>query len=122
MTASVLGALEPIKNYVETCISILYSLLKINIFWRPVDGTNTISISLTKPRFKKSIQTQTVTSVRVVTFYFRGKYHKLKYGTELNPEDLKPPVFDKKDGMFAVLLSLSFSWLLFLISFIFVLV
>ena len=47
-----------------------------------------------------------------VTFYFRGKYHKLKYGTELNPEDLKPPVFDKKDGMFAVLLSLSFSWLI----------
>ncbi|ESO96474.1 hypothetical protein LOTGIDRAFT_231798 [Lottia gigantea] len=27
----------------------------------------------------------------------RGKYHKLKYGTELNPEDLKPPVFDKKN-------------------------
>ncbi|XP_055957495.1 striatin-3 isoform X9 [Patella vulgata] len=27
----------------------------------------------------------------------RGKYHKLKYGTDLNPEDLKPPVFDKKN-------------------------
>lgn len=26
---------------------------------------------------------------------FRGKYHKLKYGTEMNPEDLKPPTFDK---------------------------
>ena len=70
MTASVLGALEPIKNYVETCISILYSLLKINIFWRPVDGTNTISISLTKPRFKKSIETQTVTSVCIYLLLF----------------------------------------------------
>ncbi|KAK7104752.1 striatin-3-like isoform X1 [Littorina saxatilis] len=27
----------------------------------------------------------------------RAKYHKLKYGTDLNPEDLKPPVFDRKD-------------------------
>ncbi|XP_076442407.1 striatin-3-like isoform X2 [Babylonia areolata] len=27
----------------------------------------------------------------------RGKYHKLKYGTEMNPEDLTPPSFDKKD-------------------------
>ena len=26
MTASVLGCIEPISNYVETCISILYSL------------------------------------------------------------------------------------------------
>jgi len=26
---------------------------------------------------------------------FRGKYHKLKYGTDMNPEDLKPPTFDK---------------------------
>ncbi|KAL8610961.1 hypothetical protein ACOMHN_042577 [Nucella lapillus] len=26
----------------------------------------------------------------------RAKYHKLKYGTDMNPEDLKPPVFDKK--------------------------
>ncbi|XP_025103837.1 striatin-3-like isoform X2 [Pomacea canaliculata] len=27
----------------------------------------------------------------------RAKYHKLKYGTDLNPDDLKPPVFDKKE-------------------------
>ncbi|XP_059161091.1 striatin-3-like isoform X4 [Physella acuta] len=25
----------------------------------------------------------------------RAKYHKLKYGTDLNPDDLKPPSFDK---------------------------
>ncbi|KAK3093263.1 hypothetical protein FSP39_013411 [Pinctada imbricata] len=28
----------------------------------------------------------------------RAKYHKLKYGTDLNQEDLKPPILDKKDG------------------------
>ncbi|XP_013090370.1 striatin-3-like isoform X3 [Biomphalaria glabrata] len=27
----------------------------------------------------------------------RAKYHKLKYGTDLNPEDLKPPSFDKEN-------------------------
>ncbi|RUS81728.1 hypothetical protein EGW08_010482 [Elysia chlorotica] len=27
----------------------------------------------------------------------RAKYHKLKYGTDLNPEDLKPPTFDKEN-------------------------
>ncbi|KAL8590062.1 hypothetical protein ACOMHN_034293 [Nucella lapillus] len=27
----------------------------------------------------------------------RGKYHKLKYGTDMNSEDLTPPTFDKKD-------------------------
>ncbi|XP_067682540.1 striatin-3-like isoform X6 [Haliotis asinina] len=26
----------------------------------------------------------------------RGKYHKLKYGTDLNQDDMKPPSFDKK--------------------------
>lgn len=31
----------------------------------------------------------------VCCFFFRGKYHKLKYGTEMNPEDLKPPSFEK---------------------------
>ena len=29
--------------------------------------------------------------------FFRAKYHKLKYGTELNQGDMKPPVFEKKD-------------------------
>ncbi|XP_076464658.1 striatin-3-like isoform X10 [Babylonia areolata] len=27
----------------------------------------------------------------------RAKYHKLKYGTDMNPDELRPPVFDKKD-------------------------
>ncbi|BFZ11957.1 hypothetical protein BsWGS_14995 [Bradybaena similaris] len=27
----------------------------------------------------------------------RAKYHKLKYGTDLNPEDLKPPSFEKEN-------------------------
>ncbi|XP_005100523.1 striatin-3 isoform X4 [Aplysia californica] len=27
----------------------------------------------------------------------RAKYHKLKYGTDLNPDDLKPPNFDKEN-------------------------
>ncbi|WAR18710.1 STRN3-like protein [Mya arenaria] len=27
----------------------------------------------------------------------RSKYHKLKYGSELNPDDLKPPSFDKEN-------------------------
>ncbi|GAB1608074.1 striatin-3-like isoform X5 [Argonauta hians] len=27
----------------------------------------------------------------------RAKYHKLKYGTDLNQDELKPPVFDKKN-------------------------
>lgn len=27
-------------------------------------------------------------------FSFRAKYHKLKYGTELNQGDMKPPNYD----------------------------
>lgn len=27
-------------------------------------------------------------------FCFRAKYHKLKYGTELNQGDMKPPSYD----------------------------
>jgi len=27
-------------------------------------------------------------------FPFRAKYHKLKYGTELNQGDMKPPNYD----------------------------
>ena len=38
-----------------------------------------------------------------VLFLYRAKYHKLKYGTDLNPEDLKPPQFDKENkGMFGI--------------------
>ena len=34
-----------------------------------------------------------------VCVYFRAKYHKLKYGTDLNQDELKPPSFEKKtDG------------------------
>ena len=32
---------------------------------------------------------------------YRAKYHKLKYGSDMNPEELKPPQFDKKpEGSF----------------------
>lgn len=30
--------------------------------------------------------------------YFRAKYHKLKYGTELQQGDMKPPIFDEPGG------------------------
>jgi striatin 1/3/4 len=29
---------------------------------------------------------------------FRAKYHKLKYGTELQQGDMKPPIFDEPGG------------------------
>jgi len=29
--------------------------------------------------------------------FFRAKYHKLKYGTELSQGDMKSPTFDKED-------------------------
>lgn len=41
-----------------------------------------------------------------IKFYFkRAKYHKLKYGTELNQEDLKPPSLEKKEGTSSLLSS-----------------
>ena len=38
-----------------------------------------------------------------MTLFYRAKYHKLKYGADLNPDDLKPPSFDnKKDGNYTL--------------------
>lgn len=37
-------------------------------------------------------------------FLNRAKYHKLKYGTELNQEDLKPPSLEKKEGKSSAML------------------
>lgn len=31
-------------------------------------------------------------------YYCRAKYHKLKYGTELQQGDMKPPIFDEPGG------------------------
>lgn len=41
-------------------------------------------------------QKRTLVSVFLILFD-RSKYHKLKYGMEINQEDLKPPSFDKKN-------------------------
>lgn len=56
-----------------------------------------------------------------IKFYFkRAKYHKLKYGTELNQEDLKPPSLEKKEGTSSLLSSADsdlFSMLSYFITF-----
>nr|CAD7202797.1 unnamed protein product [Timema douglasi] len=38
------------------------------------------------------------TEIRVTRMLLRAKYHKLKYGTELQQGDMKPPIFDEPGG------------------------
>lgn len=46
-------------------------------------------------------------------FFLRAKYHKLKYGTELNQGDLKMPTFESGKNLFIVFSSHSFVHLLY---------
>ena len=48
-------------------------------------------------RLNLCIDIYTYTKMLFFFFFFRAKYHKLKFGTELNQE-LRPPHFEKKEG------------------------
>ena len=47
--------------------------------------------------YSKTFLAYNFIDIYCVCLFSRAKYHKLKYGTELNQGDLKPPVFEKKD-------------------------
>jgi hypothetical protein len=47
---------------------------------------------------RKKIVDKSKSCLTVVLLVFRAKYHKLKYGTELQQGDMKPPIFDEPGG------------------------